>query len=351
LRTHVVVKGSLPSLASRALDGACGVADWLRRAAELVPLRDRIVFVSPPILAEKFLRYALSSHKRDAAADDPGARDPALVALLLDLFRAAGKHYFGLRVTGVEHVPKNGPVLLVGNHNGALLPTDGFFAALAIFDRFGPTRAVYALAHDFLFWDPTLRRYALRLGGLRASHESARRAFAQGGIVLVYPGSDVDTFRSWGKRDRIELGGRTGFLTLAIRAGVPIVPVVSVGTHEQLVVLTRGDRLAKLLHTHAWARTDVFPIVLSFPWGITTGFLPYFPLPAQTSLAFGAPIAWPELKSTDAEDPVVLSRCYSEVESKMQALLDGLSAGRVPIVGDRFTRRRSPADGTARAPR
>jgi 1-acyl-sn-glycerol-3-phosphate acyltransferase len=319
----------------------------MKRAAELVPLGDRIVFVSPPILAEKFLRYALSRHKRDAVADDPSARDPALVALLIDLFRAVGEHYFSLRMTGVEHVPKEGPVLLVGNHNGALLPTDGFFAALAIFDHHGPQRAMYALAHDFLFWDPTLRRYALKLGALRAGHESAHHAFARGGIVLVYPGSDLDTFRSWGDRGKIVLGGRKGFLTLAIREGVPIVPVVSAGTHEQLVVLTRGDRLAKLLHTHWWARTVVFPIVLSVPWGLTTGFLPYFPLPAQTSLAFGAPISWPDLKPEDAEDPAVLDRCYAEVESRMQALLDELMRGRLPFIGQVVTEAPGQHVGTA----
>jgi 1-acyl-sn-glycerol-3-phosphate acyltransferase len=310
-----------------------GIEEWLQRAAALVPIRDRIELLSPPILVEKFARYALTQHKRDAPSDDPARRDPEFVRLLLDLFRLLGRYYFRLEVRGVENVPATGPVLLVANHNAGLLPADAFFTALAIWDAFGPSRNVYALAHDFLFHDPTLRRYALRLGMLRAGHDSARRALAHDGIVLVYPGSDLDAFRSWRERHRVVLGGRKGFLRLALGAGVPIVPVVSAGAHEQFVVLTRGDRLARLLHMHRWARTEVCPIVFALPWGVTSGFVPYLPLPAQTTIAFGAPIAWPELSPRDAMDPAILDRCYVEVEAKMQSMLDELTEGRKPFVG------------------
>lgn len=312
---------------------ARGAAEWLRRADGLVPVGDRVELLCPPILVEKFARYALTRRKRDLPADDPSERDPEFVRLLLDFFRMVGRYYFRLEVRGVENIPTVGPVLLVGNHNAGLLPADGFFTALAIWDRFGPSRAVYALAHDLLFHDATLRRYALRLGILRAGHDGARRALSHGDLVLVYPGSDLDAFRPWSARNRVVLGGRKGFLKLALAAGVPIVPVVSAGTHEQLIVLTRGDRLAKRLGMHRWARTFVCPIVFALPWGVTSGFVPYLPLPAQTTLAFGSPITWPELSPGDADHPAVLDRCYAEVEAKMQSLLDELTEGRVPFLG------------------
>lgn len=314
------------------------VAEWCRRAAALVPLSDRAILLSPPLLLAKFARYALSGHKREVLADDPDARNPELVDLLLDFFQVLGRYYFRLDVRGIENVPAAGAALLVGNHNGAFLPTDAFFAALAIRDHFGPTRAMYALAHDVLFFDPLLRRYALQMGILRAGRDGAHRVFAREGLVLVYPGSDVETFRPWKDRGKIRLGGRKGFLRLAIGSGVPIVPVVSAGTHEQLVVLSRGDRLARALHMHRWARTDFFPIVLSVPWGITTGFLPYLPLPAQTTLSFGAPIAWPSLTPRDAEDPERIDRAYGQVEATMQSMLDELTAGRRPFLGQSRSR-------------
>ena len=55
--------------------------------------------------------------------------------------------------------------------------------------------------------------------------------------------------------------------------------------------------------------------MLALPWGLTSGFVPYLPLPAQTTLAFGSPITWPELGPEDAERPEVLERCYREVEA------------------------------------
>jgi 1-acyl-sn-glycerol-3-phosphate acyltransferase len=314
------------------------MVDWVRRARILVPEEDRKVLLSPPRLVARFSRFALERHAGRAGgrpADDVKSRDPELVALMLDLYRALAKYYFRLRIVGAEHVPAKGPVLLVGNHNGGLLPSEGFFTAIAIHDHFGPGRAMYALAHDFVFEDPILRRYAGRLGMLRAGHESAHHAFEAGAMVLVYPGSDYDAFRSFRDRGRVVLGGRKGFVKLALRERVPIVPVVTAGAHEQLIVLSRGDWLARLLHMHVWARTEVFPIVLALPWGITTGFVPYLPLPAQATLELGAPMTWPDLGPEAADDPAAVQRVYDDVERRMQGMLDRLQEGRRFLRGQR----------------
>jgi hypothetical protein len=77
----------------------------------------------------------------------------------------------------------------------------------------------------------------------------------------------------------------------------------------------------------------VCPIVFALPWGITSGFVPYLPLPAQTTVAFGPAMSWPDVSPEHVDDPVTLDRCYAEVESKMQAMLDELSEGRVPFLG------------------
>lgn len=305
-----------------------GVHDWLGRWAHLVPWRDRIALVSPPILVGKFAHYGLRLHKRTVPADDLAARDPRFVSLLVDLARALGRYYFRLEVEGVENLPARGGALLVGNHNGGLVAMEPFFTATAVWDRFGPERAVYALGHDFLFDDPMLRRYAQRLGVLRAGRESARRALDAGHFVLVYPGGDLDAFRPFRDRGKIVLGGRTGFVKLALRAGVPIIPVVTAGAHEQLIVLSRGDHAARLLHMHEWARTAVLPIILAIPWGVTIGFVPYVPLPTQTTIAIGEPITWPHLTPEAADDPDAVAGAYEDVRTRMQATLDRLDEGR-----------------------
>ena len=304
------------------------LVDWTQRAKRLIPPEDLRVLLDPAQLVARFSRFAFArwSHRAgNIAADDIHTRDPELVTLMLDLYRVLAKLYFRVRIDGIDNVPAKGPVLLVGNHNGGFLPSEGFYTTLAIHDRFGPRRAVYALTHDFVFEDPVLRRYAGRLGMLRAGRESARHAFADGGCVLVYPGSDLDTFRPFRDRNKVILGGRTGFVKLALEEHVPIVPVVTAGAHEQFIVLFRGDKLARLLHAHEWGRTEVLPIVLSFPWGITSGFVPYLPLPAQATIAFGPPMTWP---SVSPDDPVAVDRCYREVASRMQDMLDRLTEGR-----------------------
>jgi len=268
--------------------------------------------------------------------DDPDAYDSELVEVFADFFRAFGKYYFRLQIEGVQNVPLTGPALLVGNHNGGVLPFDSMFTALAIHDhskRFGQPRLLHALAHDSLFSHPVLRSYAQRLGILRAHPDAAQRVLRQGQLALVYPGSDWDACRPFTERHRVILGGRRGFLRLALRNGVPIVPVVSVGTHEQLIILTRGDRLAKALRLHKLMRTDTLPLGLALPWGLSSALFPYWPLPAQTSLAFGAPLHFPDVSPAQCDDDAVLSRCYAVVEARMQTMLDELSSGRIPILG------------------
>ena len=219
------------------------MVDWIVRARQMIPAADRKVLLDPLRLATRFARYAVrrgTGHAEQATADDVRARDPELVKLLGELLRFVADNYFRLRVEGIDHVPAHGGALLVGNHSGGLVPTEGFFSSLAIYDHFGPARARYGLGHDFLFDDPTLRSYATRLGILRAGHDSAHHAFADGHLLMVYPGSDLDTFRPFGDRGKIVLGGRTGFIRLALRERVPIVPVVTAGPHEQLIVLAHG---------------------------------------------------------------------------------------------------------------
>lgn len=309
---------------------------WLSRAVRAWPPRDVLRIAMPHRAVEMFFAYMFHLHRR-TPSDDLDARDPAFVAVVLEGARALGRYYFRAKIEGVENVPASGGALLVGNHNGGFLTFDTYLTLDAIAERYGIHRAVHPLAHDFVFDDPTLRDYALEFGALRAGHGAAERALARGDLVLVYPGGDLETFRPWSQRNKIVLGERSGFVRLALHARVPIVPVVSAGTHEQMIILTRGDRIARALRLHRWARTDVFPIAFSLPWGLTSAFLPYIPLPAQTTVAFGPPISWPELGPDAANDPEIVARCKQQVVDAMQQTLDRITAGRTPLLGRRMS--------------
>ena len=304
---------------------------WLEGARRFIGWGDIAHLLSPIAPIATVLDFILR-HDPERLADRLDDRDPAFIAWLAEGAELLAR-LFRLEVHGLENVPRTGPALLVGNHNGGLLPLDGLFTMAAICRAQGPERAVHPLAHDLVLYDRVAHRFGARMGILRAGHDGAERAFAAGHLALVYPGSDIDTFRPWSERHQVELGGRTGFLRLALRNGVPIIPVLAAGTHEQWIVLTRGDRLARLLHTGALFRTKVLPLALALPFGLTLGLFPYLPLPAQTTLAFGRPIRWPHLGPQAADDPAVLARCYAEVKDAMQTVLTALARDRVPFLG------------------
>jgi 1-acyl-sn-glycerol-3-phosphate acyltransferase len=307
-----------------------GFLDALRRLGRFIDPED-LRMLLPHRFAAAALQMAIAP-KPEAAPAPLDARDPAFVGALLDLVREAGRTWFRFRCEGIDRVPERGPALLVGNHNGGLFTYDALFAWMAVRDRLGPDRAVYGLGHDLLQWDPRLRAYAARLGILRASHAEAERALRAGHLVQVFPGSDFDSFRPFHERTRIVLAGRTGFVRLALRARVPVVPVVGVGGQEQFIVLTRGEGLARWMGLKRLLRTNVFPIAWSVPWGFTSAYLPYVPLPAQITLSFLQPLRWDLLPEGGEDDEATVQACYREIESVMQAEHDRLHR-RVPWWG------------------
>lgn len=306
---------------------------WYGRARRVIKGRDLLLLTPFGVLRilTELAHQQLGTAPPVENQTDFDAVDPELVDVLADFFRAFGKHYFRLRIQGVENVPTQGAALLVGNHNGGALPFDTLFTVLAVYDRQG--RLVRGLAHDVLFAHPVIRGYVQRLGVLRARPECAQQSLRAGHLTLVYPGSDWDACRPFAERNQIVLANRHGFLRLALRNQVPIVPVVSVGTHEQLIVLTRGEWLARRLGTRKLLRTNTLPISLALPWGISTPIVPYLPLPAQTTVSFGAPIRFPDIGPEQADDEETLRHCYSVVELQMQRMLDELSRDRIPLIG------------------
>ena len=72
-------------------------------------------------------------------------------------------------------------------------------------------------------------------------------------------------------------------------------------------------------------RPEVFPVVLSVPFGLSLGpaFF-YLPWPVRMKLRLLDPISWPELSPAAADDKAIVRRCQHEVRDRMQAALDDL---------------------------
>ena len=168
-----------------------------------------------------------------------------------------------------------------------------------------------------------------------ASSDAAVQAFEEGALVLDYPGGDYEACRPWTERNRVDFGGRTGFARLALQTGVPIVPVVTHGSHDSLIVLARGNRIAKALGLNGMHIT-VFPLLLG-PYGVTTALLPPPPLPSSITVEFLPPITWPDLGPDAADDPETVARCAAEVVAVMQTALDRLGVERAHPVARGIT--------------
>jgi 1-acyl-sn-glycerol-3-phosphate acyltransferase len=238
--------------------------------------------------------------------------------------------YFRPDVRGLEHIPGEGPALLVGNHSGGTLIADSFVLAAAFYRRFDSDRRFHQLTHDIAARMPglaLLRRY----GALRATHENAQKAFELGAPVLVYPGGDRETFRPSWKSGEIDLAGRTGFIRLALEAEVPIVPVVAIGGQETALFLSRGERLARLLRFDRLLRMRVLPVAIAPPFGLSILELPpRLPLPSQITIRVLEPVDLVEEFGADAD----ANEVYDALEARMQQALDELSEERdLPVVG------------------
>lgn len=247
--------------------------------------------------------------------------------------------YFGAEVRGMDRVPKS-PVLLIGNHSGGIITPDTSAVYAAWYRTRGFDDPLMGLAFDGIYGVPGWRELMRKIGQMPASMDNAETALGQGHSVLLYPGGAYEVFRPWKDRNRIAFKGRKGFIRLALRAGVPVVPVVGHGGHETTIVLTRGERLAKLLGLDR-VRMDGAPILFQIPWGISTPATPGLPLPAKITVQVCEPLDWSRFGPEAADDPEVLEQCYQETISIMQTMLDTLAIENPRPLLTRFLPRRA----------
>lgn len=266
-----------------------------------------------------------------APADPFDALDPDYIRATLPTLRAWSELYFRADVSGLDRIPPEGPVLLVGNHSGGTMIADTFVFAQAFYDHFGPDRLFHQLAHDLVFKVPGLRTMVQRYGTVPASPANMRRALERGAALLVYPGGGEDSFRPSWETSEIDFAGRTGFVKLALEHGVPIVPVVALGGQETALFLGRGRRVAQALSLNRLARLKVIPPVIGPPFGVTVLDFPgRIPLPAKIRVRVMPPI---DLAKTLGPQPDI-EKGYRLVKGRMQRTLTRMATERtLPVVG------------------
>ena len=256
-------------------------------------------------------------------------RSPDAIKSWMPIWEWFYRYYFRVETDGWHHMPQSGKMLIVGSHNGGLASPDTSMFMYDWFRRFGYDRLIYGLMHPAAWKSPIFAIPGSRVGAVIAHPKMAIAALQRDASVLVYPGGAEDLFRPYYMRDRIHFAGRKGFIKLALREEVPIVPIISYGAHDTLIVL--ADFYDQVRQLHEWGfpwkldlDTGVFPIYLGLPWVLGIGPLPNFPLPIQIHTRVCAPIVFERYGRDAALCRDYVNDCYEKVCFHMQLELDSL---------------------------
>jgi 1-acyl-sn-glycerol-3-phosphate acyltransferase len=281
-------------------------------------------------LASRITSALAAQFQQRIPTADPDERDPDYIRELLPGLWLLATLWFRADVRGLQNIPAEGPVLLVGNHSGGNLTPDTGVFTLAFNTYFGVERRFFQLAHNLVLTIPGLS-WVRKFGTVAASPENAEKALDTGAALLVYPGGDYEVHRPSWQSAKVDFGGRKGFIRLALSRDVPIVPVVAIGGQETALFLSRGERLARLLALDRLFRLKVLPISIAVPWGLNVGDVAgHIPLPAKITIEVLPPIY---LRQEFGERPD-LSEVYEQVIARMQRALDALAAERrLPVLG------------------
>ena len=258
------------------------------------------------------LAFARSRISGDYTVDEFGFDAEWTEKVFLPLLRPLVQSWFRVEVRGIENVPSTGPALLVSNHAGTM-PLDGMVLQTIVYDEIA--RHVRLLGADLIFKTPYSHDLARRTGTTLASQEDAERLLAGDQLVAVFP----EGFKGLGKpyvdRYKLQRFGRGGFVSAAVRASVPIIPVSIVGSEEIYPLIASAPGLARAMGV------PYFPVTPLFPW---LGVLGLVPLPSKWIIEFGEAIATDELPPGAADDPMVVFNVTDQVRETIQHTLYAL---------------------------
>jgi 1-acyl-sn-glycerol-3-phosphate acyltransferase len=220
--------------------------------------------------------------------------------------------YFRVRSEGHQHIPADGPAVMVANHGG-LLPFDGAMTAVDVFLHTDPPRLARAIVDRWAGTLPFVNVFFARVGQVIGTRENFTALLDEGKLVLMFP-EGVDGIRKpISQRYRLQ-HFHVGFIEHALRAQAPIVPIAVLGSDDQAPILYDMKPLAR------WLGLPTAPITPTFPWFGPLGLLPY---PVGYRIVYGEPMPLHERYGPDAaEDARLVRELAAEVRRAVQHLVD-----------------------------
>jgi 1-acyl-sn-glycerol-3-phosphate acyltransferase len=231
---------------------------------------------------------------------------PPTLDRFTDTWAPVYERYFRVSSEGIEHVPADGPAILVANHGG-VLPVDG---AMLCFDVLRKQQRIpRAIADHFVPKLPIVSTLFARCGVVSGTRTNAARLLERGELLAIWPEGVSGPAKRFRDRYKIQ-SWRVGFAELAIRYRAPVVPVAIVGSEESWPLATKL-RLR-------WFDSPYLPIPA---WPV--------PLPAHYRLRYGEPIDLATgHDADDADDPALVNEAAARVRDALADQLDGLRHAR-----------------------
>ncbi|MEY9933417.1 1-acyl-sn-glycerol-3-phosphate acyltransferase [Catenulispora sp. GP43] len=258
--------------------------------------------------AVAFLRRRVTGdYEVDEFGFDPDLNDNLLMGALRPLY----DKYFRVEVSGIENVPSEGGALIVANHSGTV-PVDALMTQVALLDHHPARRHLRMLAADLVFTLPFVGELARKMGHTLACNPDAERLLRGGEVVAVFPEGFKGVGKPFSQRYRLQRFGRGGFVSAALRTGVPIIPVSIVGAEEIYPKIADLKPLARLIGLPYFPITPTFPLL---------GPLGLVPLPTKWHIAFGEPIATTGYDAGAADDPMLVFDLTDQVRETIQDTL------------------------------
>jgi 1-acyl-sn-glycerol-3-phosphate acyltransferase len=259
----------------------------------------------------EILRFLGRRLTGDYWVDDFGF-DPELTEkVFLPLARTMYRDYWRTEWLGLENVPSAGAALLVGNHAGTV-PVDSLVMKFGVLAEHPAHRHVHLLAADLAFRMPVVAQMARKMGSTLACDEDAHRLLRAGELVGVFPEGYKGVGKGWKNRYRLQRFGRGGFVEIALRERVPIVPVAIVGSEEIYPMIYDAKLLARL------GGFPYFPITPTFPW---LGPLGLIPLPSKWVVEFGEPIHTEEFEPDAWQDAMLVFELTDRIRDAIQQMI------------------------------
>lgn len=212
------------------------------------------------------------------------------------------RYYFSVDSHGIEHVPKRGRAMLVGNHSGGFA-IDGMMVIASLFFDMEPPRIAQGMAEKFLNKLPFASQISSRLGHLTGLPEHAERLLADERLLMVFPEGARGTAKLYKERYSLVNFG-TGFMRLAMKMKTPIIPFAFLGGGEAVPTIANAYKIGKLFG---------LPYIPVTPWVVA------MPIPAKLEVYYSEPMFF---EGTGSEEDDVVNENVDRVKARIAELID-----------------------------